>query len=173
LTVHPLTPPAGLIALLVLGGLVWRLRVPERPLTARRILLPPLGMTTGSGMFLLPALRLPWGWAVAALLAGAFVLSYPLRRLSRLSWRGDALVLPRTWALPAVLICLAALRLGFRGYADRLLPPGQTAGLSYLLALGMIGSWRLSLYREFRRLRAVSGGLDAERPEPEPLPRFT
>jgi membrane protein CcdC involved in cytochrome C biogenesis len=168
--VHPFLPPAGLIGVLVLAGLLWRLRAPERVLTARRILLPPLGMSTGCGMFLVPALRLPWSWAAAALLAGALVLSYPLRHLSRPVRRGDHLVLPRTLALPAVLIGLAALRLGIRAWAGRMLPPGQTASLSYLLALGMIGRWRLSLYREFRRLGAT--GPAAERPEPEPVTGF-
>lgn len=150
---HAFAPPAGAVAVLVAGGVIWRTRAPERPLTARRILMPPLGMSTGLGMFLAPAMRVPWSWALAAVAAGALLLAYPLRRFSRLVRRGDAILLPRTLALPAVLVVLAAVRLALRGYLDSVLPPERTAGVFYLLALGMIGTWRLSMYRDYRALR--------------------
>lgn len=132
--------------------LAWRLRETRRPLSVARILLPPLGMLSGSLMFLYRPMQVPLGWAVAAFLLGFLVLSYPLVRTSRLTLEEDGVRLQRSKAFLLVLIGLVALRLTMRQAASHLVTPLQTASLGYLLALGMILRWRLTMLGEFRRL---------------------
>lgn len=132
--------------------MAWRLRETRRPLSVVRIVAPPLGMLTGSLMFLYPPMQVPPLWALCSFLLGLLVLSYPLLRTSRLTLEEDGVRLQRSRAFLLVLVGLVVLRLALRQYFEQLVTPLQTASLAYLLALGMIVRWRLGMLREFRRL---------------------
>jgi membrane protein CcdC involved in cytochrome C biogenesis len=132
--------------------LAWRVAEQQRPVTERSILIPPLGMSTGFAMFLVPIFRVPWTWAVGAFLIGFLVLSIPLVRTSRLARQGDTIMLRRSRAFLAVLVGLVVVRLALRGYVEHLVSHTQTAGLFFILAFGMIVRWRVGMYLEYRRL---------------------
>jgi membrane protein CcdC involved in cytochrome C biogenesis len=132
--------------------LAWRVAEQQRPVTERSILIPPLGMSTGFAMFLVPIFRVPWTWALGAFLVGFLVLSIPLVRTSRLTRQGDAIMLRRSRAFLAVLVGLVVVRLALRGYVEHLVSHTQTAGLFFILAFGMIVRWRVGMFLEYRRL---------------------
>lgn len=132
--------------------IAWRLQETRTPVTARKIIAPPLGMSTGLAMFLFPAARVPWSWAVAAFLLGALVLSIPLVRTTRLERRGDEIVMQRSRAFLAILLGLLVVRVALRAYVEQHVSTMQTGGLFFLLAFGMILRWRGTMWLEFRRL---------------------
>ena len=136
------------------GILMWRVREGRTAVTARKILIPPVGMATGFSMFLVPAFRVPWSWALIAFLLGAVALAYPLLLTSRLERTGESIMMKRSGAFFAVVIVLFAIRYFARGYFDRLLTMEQTGGLFFILAFGMILRWRLSMFFEYRALTA-------------------
>lgn len=138
----------------VAGMLAWRTRETRRALTASRILAPPLGMSTGLVMFVLPAFRIPTAWAAGAFLFGALVLAYPLQHTSTLALRDDEVVLQRSRAFFAILLGLVVVRLALRGYLGQLVSPEQTAGIFFLIAFGAVLRWRAGMYRAYRSLRA-------------------
>lgn len=138
---------AGAIAVMM-----WRVREARAAVTAKKLIMPPLGMATGLAMFAVPMFRVPLMWAVAAFIAGAVVLAYPLLKTSRLVRTGDAVMMQRSNAFFVVLLVLAAIRIGARGYLDTVLSVQQTAGLFFLLAFGMIVRWRTQLFLEYRAL---------------------
>lgn len=141
----------------VAGGaavLAWRVRETKSPLSTPKIVIPPLAMSTGFSMFLMPAFRVPWLWAVGAFLLGALVLSYPLGRTSTLERRGDVVVMQRSRAFLVILVGLLAVRIALRGYIGQLVSPRQTAAIFFILAFGMILRWRVGMYRQYRRLLA-------------------
>ena len=138
---------AGLCAVLV-----WRVREGRTAVTARKILIPPLGMATGFSMFIDPAFRFPWTWGITAFLIGAIVLAYPLLATSSLRREGEAIMMKRSGAFFAVIIVLAVVRYLARGYFDRMLSLEQTGALFFVLAFGMILRWRASLYMAYRAL---------------------
>jgi membrane protein CcdC involved in cytochrome C biogenesis len=140
---------AGLSAVLV-----WRVREGRAAVTVRKILIPPAGMATGFFMFLVPACRVPWTWALLAFLIGALALAYPLLLTSRLERIGGVIMMKRSGAFFAVVVALAAIRYFARGYFDRLLTLEQTGALFFILAFGMILRWRLSMFFEYRALTA-------------------
>jgi membrane protein CcdC involved in cytochrome C biogenesis len=151
--------PAVALATTLLGMtavLLWRLRESRTALSAPRILLPPLAMSTGFLMFLAPDTRIAWSWALAAFLLGALVLSYPLMRVSVLTRVGDEIRLRRSPVLLLVLLGLAALRLLLRDYVDDVVSPLQTAGLFFILAFGMVLRWRAGMLRQYRALEAAA-----------------
>ena len=147
----PILGPIGALA----GGvavLAWRVQETRAPVSARRILLPPLGMSTGFAMFLVPAMRVPLAWAAAAFLLGAAVLSWPLARTSRLHVQDDVVWLKRSNAFLVVILALLAVRLALRDYVGHYLTPQKTAALFFILAFGMIVRWRVGMYLQYRRL---------------------
>lgn len=141
-------PVVGLSAVLA-----WRIRETRTPVSARKIILPPLGMATGFSMFLFPAFRVPWSWALGALVLGATVFAYPLLATSRLVWKDGSIMARRSSAFLAVTVLLAVIRYLARGYLDTFLSASQTAALFYLVAFGMILRWRVSMLAQYRALR--------------------
>ena len=137
-----------------LAVMAWRIREGQTPVTIRKIVIPPLGMATGFCMFIVPAFRLPFTWAVGAFAVGALVLAYPLILTSRLKLVGESVMMHRSMAFFVVVIALAAVRYYARGYFDRVITIEQTAALFFVLAFGMILRWRLSMLIEYRRLTA-------------------
>ncbi len=135
--------------------MIWRVRESRTAVTTRKIVIPPLGMATGFCMFVAPPFRVPWMWALAAFLMGAVALAYPLLRTSRLVREGDAVMAQRSHAFFAVIILLAGIRVGARGYLDTVLTVQQTAGLFFILAFGMILRWRTSMFLQYRALIAA------------------
>jgi len=153
-----LSPGASAVASLagMVAVLVWRIREGRSAVTLKKIVIPPLGMATGFSMFIVPAFRVPWLWAIGAFLVGAIVLAYPLLATSRLERDGEAIMMKRSGAFFAVVIVLAAVRYLARGYLDTVLSIEQTAGLFFVLAFGMIVRWRGSMLREYRTLTATA-----------------
>lgn len=150
--------PRGVMLAGMLAGaavmLAWRMRESRRPVTVRSIIAPPLGMSTGFAMFAVPATRIPWTWAGLALAAGAFVLSIPLARTSRLARDGDAVVMQRSSAFLAILLGLVAVRFALRAWVEQVVTPAQTAAIFFVLAFGMIARWRTEMLLTYLRLRA-------------------
>jgi membrane protein CcdC involved in cytochrome C biogenesis len=146
---------AGLCAVLV-----WRVREGRTAVTAKKLLIPPLGMATGFCMFFVPAFRFPVTWAIGAFLIGAIVLAWPLLRTSGLRREGDAIMMKRSGAFFAVIVVLAVIRYLARGYFDSILTLEQTGGLFFVLAFGMILRWRASLYFSYRALTSSPLPLD-------------
>ena len=138
----------------LLGVLAWRIREGRTAVTVKKIIVPPLGMATGFCMFLAPAFRVPWTWALIAFLIGMVALAWPLLVTSRLVRAGDAIMMQRSNAFFLVVIALAAIRYFARGYFDRIMSIDQTAGLFFVLAFGMILRWRLRMLSEYRALTA-------------------
>lgn len=133
----------------------WRMRETSRPINARKILIPPLGMSTGFSMFLYPPTRIPLTWAIVAFLFGALVLCYPLLKSSELARQGDDIMLRRSPAFLWVLVGLVAIRLLARSYVERYISPIQTGSIFFILAFGMILPWRVLMYRKYKELTAT------------------
>ena len=146
--------PFPIVATLVGGAavLAWRIRETQRPVTPKKILIPPLGMTSGFSMFLAPQTRIPFVWGLATFLAGALLLSYPLVLTSKLTRSGDSVLLKRSPAFLVVLLGLLAARLAARSWVERYIDTVQTGSLFFLLAYGMLLPWRVVMYLRYRSL---------------------
>lgn len=139
----------------IVGGaavLAWRYQETRAPVTARKLVIPPLAMGLGFLMFVVPAMRVPWTWALAAFLAGALLLSYPLARTSTLERQGEVVVMRRSSGFLVILLGLLAVRVALHDYVGHVLSARQTASVFFVLAFGMIVRWRIGLYRRYRAL---------------------
>ena len=161
----------GLLRLLpalapIAGGaavLLWRYHETRTPVNAAKIVVPPLAMATGFGMFVVPAMQVPWSWAAAAFVLGASALAIPLMRSSRLERSGEQVMLRRSNYFLAILLGLLALRIALHDWVGRYLSAPQTAAVFFVLAFGMIVRWRVAMYRRYRAL--VDGVADPVPPD--------
>ena len=145
--------------------LVWRFREGRSAVTARKLLIPPMGMATGFCMFFYPPCRVPFTWGLAAFLIGAILFAVPLLLTSDLHLHNGEIRMKRSNAFFAVIIVLALIRWAARGYFDSILSFEQTGALVYLLAFGMILRWRAKLYFAYRALSAKPAFPVAPTPE--------
>lgn len=132
--------------------LAWRVRESRRPVSLKSLIIPPLGMSTGFSMFVVPAFRIPLMWGLAAFVLGAFVFAYPLVSTPQLTVEDGLIMMRRSRWFLVVILALAAVRLGLREYISSIISVQQTAGLFFVLAFGMIVRWRTTLLMEYRRL---------------------
>lgn len=154
---HVLRIPPVVYVLASLGGaaavLVWRFRETASPVTVRKLIIPPLGMSTGLFMFVVPQTRVEWSWGLVAFIVGAVLFAWPLARTSTLTRSGDQILMQRSKAFLIILLVLVAIRFALRAWIEQYLTPMQTGALFFLLAFGAIVRWRLGLLWQFLRMR--------------------
>jgi len=138
--------------IMALTFVVIRLRAAKKPTSAKKIILPPIAMSTGFLMFLYPPTRIPFSWGIIAFLAGAVFFSYPLIRTSQFHIVGDDIYLKRSKAFVFILLGLLLLRLGLHTYVEEHISIPQTGAVFFILAFGMILPWRVAMYLQYRRL---------------------
>ncbi len=128
-----------------------RLQAGRKPTNSRKILIPPLGMSTGFTMFLFPPMHIPWPWAIAAFLTGALFLSIPLIQTSKLEIINGKVYLKRSRTFIVILIMLFVIRMSLHTYIEHILDIYQTGSLFFVLAFGMLLPWRLAMFIEYKK----------------------
>jgi membrane protein CcdC involved in cytochrome C biogenesis len=132
--------------------LTLRMKEATRALSLPKIVIPPLGMSTGFSMFLEPTARIPIAWALVAFALGALVFSIPLSRASKLTRVGSEIRVQRSNGFLWIVASLFLLRFVLRSWVEQTISPIQTGALFFVLAFGMIVTWRASMLRQFLRL---------------------
>ncbi len=141
----------GLLVIAITAILV-RSRTNHRPVNAKKILIPPMGMSTGFLMFVVADFRVSWMWALGAFLAGWFIFSYPLIRGTRFERSGTDIVVQRSKSFLFILIGLLMIRLLLHRFIEQYISIPQTAGVFFILAFGTLLHWRISMYRQYRKM---------------------
>lgn len=131
-----------------------RLRNTKKPAVAKKIILPPLFMATGAGMFVLPMFRPTLPELISSVVMGMF-FSIILIKTSKFEIRDKQIYLQRSKLFLVALIGLVALRMiGKIILAETVnIEPAQMSGIFFILAFSMILPWRISMYIGFRKLK--------------------
>nr|WP_251026158.1 cytochrome c biogenesis protein CcdC [Exiguobacterium sp. J17977] len=137
----------GLIASFV------RVKASARPTNAKKILIPPLAMSTGMLQFLVPAFRLTWLEVGEALLVG-LIFSVFLIKTSNFEKRDGEVYLSRSKAFFIVVFVLLAIRTVMKAFLGDEVNIFATGGLFYLIAWGMIVPWRIAMYQKYKQIVA-------------------
>ncbi|QHT46754.1 cytochrome c biogenesis protein CcdC [Bacillus sp. SB49] len=128
-----------------------RLRASKQPASIKKIILPPFFMSTGALMFVFPVFRVEWAQVAEALLIG-MLFSVLLIRSSKFEIRGDQIFLVPSKAFAFILFGLLIVRIIFKLVVGQHIPLGETSGMFFLLAFGMIFTWRLAMLRQYLQL---------------------
>lgn len=140
-----------------IGVIFVRQRASARPLSLKKIVIPPVMMSTGALMYVFPYFRLSGTEILEALIIG-LAFSLLLVFTTRYEEKNDELyVKPSKWFL-GILLGLLILRLGLKSILSMSISPGEIGGMFFLLAFIMIVVWRLSMlvkYRNFKKQQAI------------------
>lgn len=128
-----------------------RMKAAKKPTNAKKIILPPLFMSTGSLMFLDPLFRVTRAELLEAIVLGAF-FSIFLIKTSKFEIRDNHIYLKRSKAFVWILVGLIIIRLALKSYLGRTIDYHQLSGMFYLLAFAMIVPWRVAMYVSYKRL---------------------
>lgn len=131
--------------------IVVRTRGSNKPVNAKKIIMPPLGMSTGFFMFIAPQTHDKWLYALGAFVVGV-LLSYPLILTSNMHIREGQIFLKRSKGFVVILLVLLALRIALHQYVEQYVTIMQTGSLFFILAFGMIAPWRVAMLTQFRKL---------------------
>jgi len=128
-----------------------RLKSASHPTSAKKIILPPLFMSTGLAMFLFPDIHVTWLQVIESIGMGA-IFSIFLIKTSHFTVENQEIYLVPSKSFALILISLFLVRLFLKWLIGSQISIGETSGMFYLLALGMICSWRISMLIEYRRI---------------------
>ncbi|MDL4839541.1 CcdC family protein [Aquibacillus rhizosphaerae] len=129
-----------------------RLRASKKPASVRKILLPPLFMSTGAFMFLFPMFQISWRQVAEALLVG-MVFSILLIKTTKFEIKDKSIYLIPSKIFVVILFGLLLLRIVLKIIIGQSISVGETSGMFFLLAFGMIITWRLSMVYKFKRIK--------------------
>jgi membrane protein CcdC involved in cytochrome C biogenesis len=138
---------AAVIALLVI---FIRLKASSTPVTIKKIIMPPLGMSTGFFMFVAPFTHIPLWWAVISLVIGWFLFSYPLIRSTHFKIVDGQVYAERSRSFIFILLGMLAVRMLLHTIIEQYISIPQTGALFFILAFGMIVRWRIFMYKEYK-----------------------
>lgn len=127
-----------------------RLQASKKPASIKKILLPPIMMTTGFLMFIFPVFRPGYAGALEAFLTGC-LFSIFLIKTSKFEIRGNDIYLKRSKSFIFVLLGLVALRTIMKYFVGGNISPLETGGFFFILAFGMIMPWRVGMLAGYKR----------------------
>ncbi|WP_182199245.1 CcdC family protein [Paraliobacillus salinarum] len=131
--------------------IVIRAKASKKPTNAKRILLPPFFMSTGALMFLFPQFRVPLLEVIVALLVG-ILFSIFLIKSTHMEVKNEEIYLKPSKYFILLLVVLLIIRLLLKWLVSAQISLGETSGIFFLLAFGMIITWRLSMYFQYKKL---------------------
>jgi len=128
-----------------------RMKASAHPVSAKKIILPPIFMSTGATMFLFPMFRVTPLELIEAISVG-MLFSLVLIKTSKFEVRGEDIYLKRSKAFPFILIGLLVIRIVMKLVLSKSIDYGELTGMFWLLAFGMIVPWRIAMYIQYRKL---------------------
>lgn len=128
-----------------------RLKAAKQPASVKKIILPPIFMSTGALMFVVPEFRVTFSEFAEAIIVG-IICSIFLIKTSNFEIRKNAIYLVPSKAFIFILVGLLLFRIIFKLAIGSTISLGQTSGMFYLLAFGMIVTWRLAMLIKFMKL---------------------
>jgi membrane protein CcdC involved in cytochrome C biogenesis len=136
---------------MALMAIAVRMRAAKKPTNVKKILIPPLGMSTGFLMFVAPQTHIPWSYALIALVVG-LGFAVPLIRTSHFEILEREVYLKRSKAFPIILLSLLVIRVALHSYVQEFISLPQTGAVFFILAFGMLLPWRIAMYMRYKKV---------------------
>lgn len=129
-----------------------RIKAAKKPASLKKIVLPPLFMSTGFLMFLYAPTRPPQILVIEALCVGV-VFSLILIFTTKFEVRQQDIYVQRSKLFMFILFGLLLVRIVLRLILGQEVNPEELSGLFYLMAFAMIVPWRISMLITFLKLQ--------------------
>ncbi|MFT4416840.1 CcdC family protein [Fredinandcohnia humi] len=131
-----------------------RSRSSQKPATDKKIILPPVFMSTGALMFLHPFFRVTPLEIIEALSVG-MLFSILLIKTSSFEIKENEIYLKHSKAFIYILIGLLVIRIILKSILSTTIDLGELSGMFWILAFGMIVPWRIAMYVKYKKLAST------------------
>lgn len=132
--------------------MIVRLRSQKKPVNEKKIIIPPIAMSTGALMFLFEEFRVAPIQIIEASALG-IVFSLVLIATSKFEVRDQDIYMKRSKAFVFILVGLLVLRIILKLIFSKSLDVGELGGMFFILAWSMIIPWRLAMLVQFKKLK--------------------
>ena len=146
-----LVTSVGAICMAVFVMIV-RLRSQKKPINEKKIIIPPIAMSTGALMFIFEEFRVELIQIIEASALG-IVFSLVLIATSKFEVRDQDIYMKRSKAFVFILVGLLILRIALKLIFSNSLDVGELGGMFFILAWSMIIPWRLAMIVQFKKLK--------------------
>ena len=146
-----LVTSVGAICMAVFVMIV-RLRSQKKPINEKKIIIPPIAMSTGALMFIFEEFRVAPIQILEASALG-IVFSLLLIATSKFEVRDQDIYMKRSKAFIFILVGLLILRIILKLIFSNSLDVGELGGMFFILAWSMIIPWRLAMLVQFKKLK--------------------
>ncbi|MED1562810.1 membrane protein [Alkalihalobacillus alcalophilus ATCC 27647 = CGMCC 1.3604] len=140
----------GAVCMAILAIFV-RLKSQKKPASIKKIVLPPLFMSSGFLMFLYEPTYLSILQVLEAVAVG-LLFSILLIKSSKFEIKQNEIYMKRSKLFAFILVGLLAFRIVLRIVLGQSIEMEQIAGMFFILAYSMIIPWRVSMYFSFRKI---------------------
>lgn len=142
----------GIALLMAIVVFKYRIKETQRPVNVKSILLPPIFMSTGALMFVIPSFRLTGYELIEAITAG-MLFSILLIKTSKFEVKDNQIYMQRSKAFIFILVGLVLVRLIAKLILGTELEISVLSGMFFILAFAMIVPWRLVMYLQYKKVK--------------------
>ncbi|PAE32476.1 CcdC family protein [Bacillus sp. 7884-1] len=135
----------GILALFV------RMKAAKKPTNVKKIILPPVFMSSGAFMYVVPQFRLT-GMEIIEVMILGMLFSILLIKTSKFEIRENEIYLKRSKAFIYILVGLLIVRVALKSILSTSIDFGELSGMFFLLAFSMIVPWRVAMYLDYKKL---------------------
>ncbi|WP_375005425.1 CcdC family protein [Bacillus velezensis] len=138
-------------AAMAISVMIVRIKSSDKPASPKKIILPPIFMSTGALMFLFPIFRVTGEEFLEAITLGV-IFSIFLIKTSKFEIKNNEIYLKRSKAFVFILIGLLVIRIAMKSILSTTINYGALSGMFWILAFGMIVPWRIAMFLSYRKL---------------------
>ncbi|MDM5247605.1 cytochrome c biogenesis protein CcdC [Lysinibacillus sp. G4S2] len=132
--------------------MVLRVRASKKPTNEKKIIIPPIAMSSGAVMFLFEQFRVSPMEILEATAVG-IVFSTILIATSKFEVKGQDIYLKRSKAFVFILVGLLVIRIIAKVVLSSSIDVGELAGMFWILAFAMLVPWRVAMLIQFKRIK--------------------
>lgn len=131
--------------------MVLRMKAATKPVSPKKIILPPFFMSTGALMFVFPYFRITGQEILEAAIAG-ILFSFLLIKTTKFEIKDQDIYLINSKAFVYILFGLLAIRIVAKFILSSSINVGPLGGMFWMLAFCMIVPWRIAMYFNYKKL---------------------
>ncbi|MBK3495214.1 cytochrome c biogenesis protein CcdC [Viridibacillus sp. YIM B01967] len=141
------------VAVIFMGimAMIVRARSAKKPANARKIIIPPIAMSSGALMFCFEYFRVPWTQVLEAVVVG-LIFSTVLIATSKFHIVENDIFLKPSKAFFFILMGLLIVRTVAKVCLSGSFHLGELGGMFWILAFSMIVPWRIAMLVRYKKL---------------------
>ena len=139
---------------IVMGTFVMfvRMKASKMPTNEKKIIIPPIAMSSGALMFLFPEFRVHPMQILEAAVVG-MLCSIILIATSKFEVKEQDIYLKRSKAFIFILVGLLIFRVVAKIVLSSSIDVGELAGMFWILAFAMLVPWRIAMLVQFKKVK--------------------